>query len=109
MEIDYQKIKIKVRHKYINYETLWLKLLSNTTGRIANIPIYTKKFKYDDVVEFDPKTMEVKRLIFDGGYTQTKFAKYEGNPETAIKELGDKGYIVELWQGHLAVARAKQG
>ncbi|MEO0092982.1 MAG: DUF4265 domain-containing protein [candidate division WOR-3 bacterium] len=107
MENNYQKVKIKIRKPGITYETLWVRCLSANTGEINNIPIFTKRFKYGDVVEYDSKTFEVKKLISNGGYTKTKFAKYEGDPEPTIEKLMDDGYIVELWQGLLAVTKAK--
>ncbi|MEO0114026.1 MAG: DUF4265 domain-containing protein [candidate division WOR-3 bacterium] len=107
METNYQKVKIKIRKPGITYETLWVRCLSENTGVINNIPIFTKRFKYGDVVEFDPETFEVKKLISDGGHATTKFVKYEGDPEPIIEKLKNDGYIVELWQGLLAVTKAK--
>jgi hypothetical protein len=108
-----RKISIKLPLKSgLNYEGVWVKELSENTGEINNVPIFTRKYKFGDIIEFDPETGEAVRVVQDGGYAPTGMVKYEGDFQAERKRWEAQGYIVEGWlPGVLGVTRkrAKQG
>lgn len=103
------KIKLPFKYKCFDGETVWVKPLGNNIGEISNLPLFATRYKYKDLVKFDPKTWKVREKIADGGYTRTKVCEYTGNffEEKAYWE--SKGYIVEgLAPGALGISRKRK-
>jgi len=87
-------------------EKVWVKRRSYNTGEINNLPFLTKVYKYKDVIEFDPQTLNAIRVVKDGGYAPTQLVRYKGGFSEAKAEWEAKGYEVEgMVLGILAVAR----
>jgi hypothetical protein len=87
-------------------EKVWARKLSYNTAEIENLPVISLDYKYKDVIEFDPQTLNVTRIIRDGGYSSTEFIEYKGEFPKAKREWKAKGYQVEgLVPGILAVSR----
>jgi hypothetical protein len=108
-----RKISIKLPLKSeFSYEGVWVKELSENTGEINNLPIFTRKYKFGDIIEFNSESGEAVRLVQDGGYTPTEMVKYERDFQAERERWETQGYIVEGWlPGVLGVTRrrAEQG
>jgi hypothetical protein len=105
-----RKISIKLPLKCgFSYEGVWVKELSQNTGEINNLPIFTRKYKFGDIIEFNPESGEAIRLVHDGGYTPTETVKYEGDFQAERERREAQGYIVEGWSpGVLGMTRKRQ-
>jgi len=101
------KVSILLNKKCgFNYEGVWVKELSDNTGEINNLPFFNSEYKFRDIVEFDPETGKVVKLIRDGGYTPTKLLKYNGDYQRERAKWEAKGYEVEgFQQGLMGVTR----
>jgi len=100
------KILIPLQHEQFDYEGVWVKELSQNTGEINNLPVYTKEYKFGDIIEFDPQTSKAIRVVQHGGYTPTQIVKYEGQFADAKLKWEDEGYVIEgMGQGRLAVTK----
>jgi len=87
-------------------EKVWVKRLSKNTGEINNIPFLSQNYKYKDIIEFDPLTLDATRVVKDGGYTPTKIVEYKGNFMKVRAEWEAKGYEIEgVVPGILAVTK----
>ncbi len=105
------KVSIRLPLKSgFTYEGIWVKELSENTGEINNIPFFTKEYKFGDVIEFDLKSKEVKRLIQDGGYTPTEMVRYKGGFQAERRKWEACGYEVEGYSlGIMGVTRKRPG
>jgi hypothetical protein len=100
------KILLPLEHEELSYEGVWIKELTGNTGEINNIPLYTKEYKFADIIEFDPQTHKVIRLLQDGGYTPAETVEYNGRFADEKAKWEAKGYVIEgIATGKLAVAR----
>ena len=89
-------------------EKVWLRRLSRNTGEIDNIPFLTRDYKYKDVIEFNPLTLDAIKVISDGGYTPTEIIKYTDGFDNAKAEWEAKGYEIEgVMLGVLAVTKRR--
>jgi hypothetical protein len=100
------KILLPLQHEELSYEGVWVKELSDNTGEINNLPVYTRKYKFADVIEFDPVTCKALRVVRDGGYTPAETIEYNGRFADEKAKWEAKGYVVEgVGEGKLGVAR----
>lgn len=68
--------------------------------------MFSKEYKFGDIIEFDRETGEAIRVIEDGGYAPTQIVRYEGKFQDEKANWEGKGYEVEgMGKGILAVAR----
>ncbi len=89
-------------------EKVWAKKLSYNTAEINNLPVVCIYYKYKDVVEFNPRTLNVTRMIRDGGYSPTEFIEYKGEFSKIKREWEAKGYEIEgIVRGVLAVTKKR--
>lgn len=104
-------IKIRIRlptESGFTYEGVWAKELTENTGEINNIPIFTREYKFTDVVEFDSESREVTKLLKDGGYTPTEMVRYEGDFQAEKRKWEAIGYEVEGYSpGIMGVTRKR--
>lgn len=90
----------------MSYEGVWVKELSDNTGEINNLPVFTRQYKFADVIEFDPMTHRAIRLVRDSGYTPTEIVEYKGRFRNAKAKWEAECYVVEgIGRGKLAVAK----
>ncbi len=62
------KINLPLKHfKNLSSESVWALRFGKNIAQICNIPFLAAKFKYGDLVEFDPESFKVLRIIEDGG------------------------------------------
>ena len=102
------KVKLPFRYKCLDGENVWIKPLSYDTGEIANLPFFATKYKYKDVIKFDPTTGKLLEKIADGGYTRSKVYEYVGDFSEEKAYWESKGYIVEGFApGILGVSRRR--
>jgi hypothetical protein len=100
------KILLPLQHDELSYEGVWVKELSDNTGEINNLPVFTREYKFGDVIEFDPITYKAMRLVRDGGYTPAKTIEYEGTFTDAKAKWEANGYVIEgIGHGKLAVTK----
>lgn len=103
------KIQLPVRGGSILYEGVWVEESSATTGRINNLPVFSRQYKYSDVIEFDPESHHVLRILEDGGYMRTRLIIYKDDHATAREKWERKGYLVEsLSEGLLGVTKKRR-
>lgn len=103
------KVKLPLRYKCLNGENVWVKSLSNDTGEISNLPFLATKYKYKDVIKFDPDTWEFLEKVADGGFTRTKVYEYTGDFSEEKAYWESKGYIVESFTpGMLGISRKRK-
>jgi hypothetical protein len=87
-------------------EGVWVKRVSANTGEINNLPFLSRKYKFGDIIEFDPKTNEAVQLVRDGGYSPTRIITYRCRFEDEKKRLETEGYIIEgICVGFVAVTK----
>jgi len=100
------KILIPLQHDELSYEGVWVKELSANTGEINNLPVYTREYKFRDIIEFAPETNRAIRVVEDGGYTSTQIVRYEGRFKDEKAKWEAEGYVIEgMGRGRLAVTR----
>jgi len=102
------KVKLPFKCGCLNGETVWVNPLGHDTGEIRNLPFCATKYKYRDIIKFNPDTWEVLEKVADGGFTRTRVHEYTGNffEEKAYWE--SKGYVVEGFApGILGVSRRR--
>lgn len=88
-------LKVYLTDRSGNREGVWLQPTGHNAGEILNLPVVVRRYKYMDIVEYDPDSKVVRRLVQDGGYTRTKFVGYEGESRIAIQDWLNRGYMVE--------------
>jgi hypothetical protein len=85
---------------------MWVKELSENAGEIDSLPFFTWEYKFRDIVEFNPDTGGVVRLIQEGGYAPTEPVKYSGDYQRERAKWQVRGYEVEgFQQGLMGVTR----
>lgn len=97
------KVQIPLKNKNLTSENVWVKKLSYNLGEIKNIPSFASGYKYNDVIEFDPKSRIVQEVVADGGYTRPRFYKFTGDRQLEREYWFDKGYLVEFISSNLIV------
>ncbi|MBC7263469.1 MAG: hypothetical protein H5T64_03815 [Chloroflexi bacterium] len=103
------KVKLPFKHKCFDGENVWVKPLSEDIGEICNLPYFAIKFKYKDVIRFDPETGEFAEKVADGGFTRTKFYQYKGRFSKERTYWESRGYVVENFlPGILGVTRKRK-
>jgi hypothetical protein len=99
------KILLPLQHKELTYEGVWVKEFSPNRGEINNLPVYTKEYKFADIIEFDPETSRAVGVVQDGGYTAAEIIRYHGKFEDEKAKWEAKGYVIEgMGRGKLAIA-----
>ena len=74
------KICAKIYVGKARTEWLWAKKISDNTAKVENIPFFVEDMTLGDLVEFDPKTHVILRVIEKCGRTlhgHFDFAEYE--------------------------------
>ncbi len=86
-------------------ETVWCEVLGPDLGAIKNLPVFATKYKFRDVVRFNPLTFDCIEVVADGGYTRTKLYEYTGDLASEKTLWEAEGCVVEgLRKGLLAVS-----
>lgn len=83
-----------------------MKELCGNIGEINNPPVFTREYKFGDLIEFDPVTYKAMQVIRDGEYTPTEIIAYKDRFADVKARLESDGYIVEgIEEGKLAITR----
>jgi len=102
------KIGLPTKEKNIT-EWVWARRINDRIAEIRSLPYLSSAFKYKDLVEFNPKTNEVGKVIFDGGYVKTQAYTYTGDFANEKGYWESWGYIVEgVKEGIMSVTRKKK-
>jgi len=89
------KVRLPFRYRCFDGENVWVHLLGPDIGEIANIPVFATRYKYRDVIRFDPDTWEFLGKVDDGGFTRTRLYEYTGDFDQEKARWESKGYVVE--------------
>ncbi|OGP70280.1 MAG: hypothetical protein A2W09_08180 [Deltaproteobacteria bacterium RBG_16_50_11] len=99
--IEMVKVKIPVRLRGISFENVWAEQLTDGIARIKNIPCYSSKYKYMDVVSFDPETLIIQYMVVEGGYTRPRYIQSTRDPQLELEYWFDKGYLIEFYSRNM--------
>lgn len=100
------KILLPLQHEELSYEGVWVKELCGNIGEINNLPVFTREYKFGDVIEFDPVTYKAMQVIRDGGYTPTEIIGYRDRFADEKTKWEAEGYVVEgIEKGKVAITR----
>ena len=104
--ITITKILLPLRHEELSYEGVWVRELAENSGEINNLPVFTREYKFGDVIKFNPITGKVMWVVEDGGYIPTEIVEHSGSFADAKAKWEAKGYVVEgIGRERLAVAK----
>ncbi len=102
------KVTLPFEDKYLSGENVWVKPLGGDTGEINNLPVFATKYRYKDIIRFDPNTWDFIEKVADGGFTRTKVHEYTGKFSEEKAYWESKGYVVESFApGVLGVSRRR--
>jgi len=102
------KIRIPLASKLFSFEKTWAEQLSDGIGKIKNVPCFSSKYKYHEVVLFNRDTLTIQRIVVHGGYTKPKYFQFEGDPQLELEYWFDRGYLIEFYSGNMyAVCRKR--
>lgn len=105
---SYDLLKVYLSNEESDREAVWARRLSANTAEILNLPVLAGRYKYRDVVEFHPDSLQALRVFQDGGYRPTRLVEYQGDVREAKEAWQHRGYVVEaLVPGTLGITRKR--
>lgn len=89
--------KVNVKGVQADTEWMWARQINRNTAKLRNIPFFVKGMTLGDIVEFNPQTMRIVRVVEKCGRTLHGYFEFV---ESEVETLARWEQIKEYLSGH---------